>query len=295
MANQVTQKLASQTKKTITLQPKIQQVQKGEGFIQKVIKYVPGRGDLRFKRKDNVTVRMDWMKLFFLIAIPLYSIYGIFTVPFVWQTVVLSVLLHFLTSFGITGCYHRMYSHRAWNAVTPVRLFILIWAAAANQGSVGWWVKNHRAHHKFTDTSKDPYNVKGGFFYAHIGWLIFLPDPEDVGNADISDLIQDPASAFQIRYYDILAIFFGIIFPTLVAGYGWGDFSGGFFFASLLRMSIVHHTTFFVNSLAHYYGEQEYNDLQTAVDSQFTALLTMGEGYHNFHHEFPQDYRNGIK
>jgi stearoyl-CoA desaturase (delta-9 desaturase) len=93
----------------------------------------------------------------------------------------------------------------------------------------------------------------------------------------------------------LVAIGVGIVFPTLLCGLLWGDYRGGFFFASMLRIFFVHHATFFVNSLAHYHGFSTYSDLQSAKDSWITAVLTLGEGYHNYHHEFPSDYRNGIK
>jgi len=85
------------------------------------------------------------------------------------------------------------------------------------------------------------------------------------------------------------------IFPTLVGGFGWGDWKGSFFWAGIIRLCFVHHATFFVNSLAHTLGSTPFADKHTPKDSFFTAILTLGEGYHNFHHEFPKDYRNAIK
>lgn len=87
----------------------------------------------------------------------------------------------------------------------------------------------------------------------------------------------------------------GFIFPTLVAGLGWGDFKGGFIYAAVLRLCFVHHSTFCVNSLAHWLGESPFDDKHTPRDHVITALVTIGEGYHNFHHQFPMDYRNAIK
>jgi len=91
-----------------------------------------------------------------------------------------------------------------------------------------------------------------------------------------------------------LALFMGIIFPTIVCGL-WGDLWGGYFYAAILRQVLVHHNTFMVNSLAHFWGVAPFADEHTPRDSIITALLTFGEGYHNFHHEFPSDYRNAIK
>lgn len=125
--------------------------------------------------------------------------------------------------------------------------------------------------------------------------MMFKQDPAEVGRADISDLDADWMIRFQHKYYVFLGLFLSIGLPTLIAGLGWGDWAGGYFYASLARIVFLHHATFFVNSLAHYLGDQAYSDLHTAFDSVVTALLTLGEGYHNYHHEFPQDYRNGIQ
>jgi len=99
----------------------------------------------------------------------------------------------------------------------------------------------------------------------------------------------------QHKHYGLWALFCGIIFPTLIPGLGWGDWRGGFFYSAIIRLVSVHHATFCVNSLAHYLGDSPYDDKRTPRDHFITAVLTMGEGYHNFHHEFPQDYRNAIK
>jgi stearoyl-CoA desaturase (delta-9 desaturase) len=115
-----------------------------------------------------------------------------------------------------------------------------------------------------------------------------------IGYADVEDLKADPLVMFQHRHYPALALFMGFIFPTLVAGLGWGDWRGGYFYAGVGRLVFVHHATFCVNSLAHYLGETTFDDRHTPRDHFITALITGGEGYHNFHHEFPQDYRNAI-
>lgn len=162
------------------------------------------------------------------------------------------------------------------------------------EGSGRWWCRNHRAHHKFTDTPKDPYNVRKSLFWAHLGWMLVKQDKSEVGVADISDLDKNKVLVLQHRFYPHLVVA-GVILPTLIAGLGWGDWMGGYFYAVVCRLVYVHHSTFFVNSLAHYLGVQHYSDMHSAFDSFITALLSLGEGYHNYHHEFPQDYRNGIK
>jgi stearoyl-CoA desaturase (delta-9 desaturase) len=150
-------------------------------------------------------------------------------------------------------------------------------------------------HHRYTDTPKDPYNAQGGFWYAHVGWMLIKPDPANHAKADIKDLDRDPLIRFQHKYYLYVGPFCAMVFPTLIGGIFWGDWAGSFFYAGAARLFFVHHSTFCVNSVAHYFGEHSYDDDRSPRDHFITALVTFGEGYHNFHHEFPNDYRNGIQ
>jgi stearoyl-CoA desaturase (Delta-9 desaturase) len=149
----------------------------------------------------------------------------------------------------------------------------------------------------FVDTEQDPYSAARGFFYAHVGWMLVKQDKSKSGTRDINinDLTTDPLVAFQHKFYLPIAMFMAFVLPTLVCGLGWGDYWGGYFIAGVARLVFVHHSTFFVNSLAHWAGAATYTDGHTARNSIITAFLTLGEGYHNFHHEFPSDYRNGVE
>jgi len=158
---------------------------------------------------------------------------------------------------------------------------------------VKWWCGGHRVHHRYTDTRKDPYNAKRGFWWAHMGWM--LVNSKNKAKADIRDLQADPIMNFQHTHYGWLGPTMAYLVPALVAYFGWNDFWGGFFYAGVLRLVFVHHATFCVNSMAHWFGAQTYDDERSPRDHILTAVVTIGEGYHNFHHEFPNDYRNGIR
>lgn len=155
------------------------------------------------------------------------------------------------------------------------------------------WSRDHRAHHRYTDTAKDPYSVHTGFFHAHIGWLILKPDPKDLGDADISDLMKDPVVVWQHQHYAETAMMMAYILPCCIGGL-WGDWWGGFVYAGIIRAFLVQQSTFCVNSVAHWFGDHTYDDRNSPRDHVLTALITLGEGYHNFHHEFPSDYRNAV-
>jgi len=237
---------------------------------------------------------VNWIHLAILVLPPTLAIYGSFTTALEWKTLVWGLIMYFWSGMGITMGYHRLWSHRAFSARWIVRAVLILGGAAAFEGSAKWWCRNHRAHHRYTDTTKDPYNAKKGFWYSHLGWMIEKQHLGEIGFADISDLHRDKMIMWQHKYYPLIAFVCGIIFPTLVTGL-WGDLRGGYFYVCMWRTVFVHHATFCVNSLAHWWGDKTYSDFHTAFDSVITAVLTLGEGYHNYHHEFPSDYRNGIR
>merc|ERR1711871_1919131 len=176
---------------------------------------------------------------------------------------------------GITCGYHRLWSHRAFQAHPIVKYLLLVAGTGAFEGSIRWWCRDHRAHHRYTDN--DPYNAKRGFFYSHIGWMLVKQDPKRIGKANIADLNADWAIRWQHRNYLWLAPLISFVLPSIICGFGWGDFRGGFYLAGIARLVFVHHATFCVNSLAHTLGEQTFDDDHTPRDHFLTALVTLGE------------------
>lgn len=239
--------------------------------------------------------RINWLSTSIIFSPLIGLLIGIAFVPLQKPTLYLALLQYFLTGTGITAGYHRLWSHKAYQASFPVEFVLLAWGAAAFEGSARWWCRNHRAHHRYVDTEKDPYSVHKGFWYAHIGWMILKQDSRRAGRVDISDLNAHRGIMFQHRHYLPIALFFGFVFPIALATYGWGDFWGALVYACFGRMFFVHQATFCVNSMAHTFGVQTYSTEHTSFDHVITALVTFGEGYHNYHHEFPHDYRNGIR
>ncbi len=173
-----------------------------------------------------------------------------------------------------------------------MKFFYLLVGASAFQGSALNWARDHRRHHRYVDSDRDPHNIYRGFFYAHIGWLFWKEDV--VGIEYAPDLAKDKMVAWQERHYVAIAIFMGFVFPTLL-GLCFGHPIEGFVFGGVLRILVSNHCTFLINSLAHTVGTRPYSDSQTARDNVLLAILACGEGYHNFHHVFAADYRNGVK
>jgi len=238
---------------------------------------------------------IHWPHLILLTTTPLLAIYGLFTTPIQLNTLMFTWVYYFFTGIGITAGYHRYWSHRAYKARLPLRLLMMLAGTGAVEGSIKWWCRGHRAHHRYTDTDKDPYSTQRGLFWAHLGWMFVVPPRGALGRVDMADLNADPIVRIQHRFYPLLAILMGFLLPFLVCSHFFADPRGGFFFACMLRLVSVHHATFCVNSLAHYLGEASYDDLHTPRDHLLTGLVTFGEGYHNFHHEFPSDYRNAVR
>ena len=242
----------------------------------------------------NILNEIQWVSTLALTITPILAIYGLFTTSWTQPTFWWMMTYYFFTGLGITAGYHRLWAHRAYNASRPLQYFLACMGSGAVQGSIHWWARGHRAHHRYTDTDLDPYGAHFGLFWSHLGWMLVKPRRKP-GVADISDLRKNPVIKFQHKFYIPLLLFWGFGFPTLVPGLLWGDWRGGFFFAAVLRLCLVHHSTFCVNSLAHYLGEASFDNKMTPRDHFLTALVTIGEGYHNFHHQFPMDYRNAIQ
>ncbi len=203
-----------------------------------------------------------------------------------------SFILFGLTGLSITAGYHRCFSHRSYEAGWTMKSILVFLGTLATQGSVLKWTHDHRLHHRFVDTNRDPYSINKGFWYAHCLWLFEKREPMD--QKVVRDLRQDPLLVFQDRYYDLL-VFLTNAGVILALGWIWHDYLGAFVFAFLARLFLLHHATWSINSLAHFWGVQPYSREHSAVNNFFIAWLTFGEGYHNYHHTFPSDYRNGFR
>jgi len=213
-----------------------------------------------------------------------------------WFQVALFVFMFTATGLSITLGYHRLYAHRTFQAHPVVRLLTLLFGAAAFENSVLNWASDHRRHHKHVDHDQDPYDIRKGFFFAHMGWLLFKHLPEAPLD-NVADIRKDRLAMWQHRYVELIGGVIGFGFPALL-GWLWNGpvgALGGFLIAGVARVVAVQHCTFCINSLCHTLGSQPYSSKCSARDSWLMAFLTFGEGYHNFHHAFQNDYRNGVK
>ncbi len=195
-----------------------------------------------------------------------------------------------LTGLGITAGYHRLFTHRSWTAGRVVQAVLLVLGAAAWQNSAITWASAHRRHHRLDhDPARDPYGTTRGFWWSHIGWIIARGRPSTSG---VPDLWASALCRWQHRWYWPIGVLCNVGVPLLL-GLATGRVLGMLLFAGFLRVILVHHSTFLINSACHRWGSRKWDPDSTARDNWGVALLTFGEGYHNFHHAYPTDYRNG--
>lgn len=227
------------------------------------------------------------MHLMGLLAWPLYVAW---TGNIQWAEVMVFGAMLFLGLFGIGVCYHRGLSHRAHEMNPALRFFGLVAASSTAEGSALVWCSDHRRHHVYEDTEKDPYNVKRSFWWAHMGWMLGGPTTSDFSNC--GDLTKLKVVRHQHEHYLwwLLASCFAL---PLALGFLVGRPLETFLLAGFTRLFVINQFTYLINSYAHYFGRRPYSTKITARDSFICAFLTNGEGWHNFHHRFPFDYRNG--
>lgn len=249
------------------------------------------------KDKKKEKQKINWVNTLFLIITPIVAVIGgawlIIEGNVHTATLILGLCWLMASGLAITAGYHRLWAHTTYQANPIIKVFFLLFGAAAFEGSALEWCTDHRNHHRYVDTERDPYNINRGFWYAHIGWLMIL-DQSKRNFDNVEDMSTDYFIKFQHKYYSYIAIFMGFIVPTLIAAL-WHDWLGGLIWVGVMRMVLNHHFTFCINSVCHLFGKQRYSADQTARDNWVTALFTYGEGFHNFHHQFPLDYRNGIR
>jgi stearoyl-CoA desaturase (delta-9 desaturase) len=222
--------------------------------------------------------------------------YEAFTRGFDMAEILTCIFLIYFCGMSITAGYHRLWAHKAYDANGFVRVVLAIGGAMALQNSILHWASDHRVHHRHVDDNDhDPYSAKKGFWYSHIGWMLREYQVHRYSDySNCRDLQKDPIVVWQHKHYLAIMLTANFAIPIFL---GWlnGDIWGMLLLAGVFRLVAVHHITFLINSLAHMWGRQPYTDKNTARDNDILAFFTFGEGYHNFHHIFEYDYRNGVQ
>ena len=208
----------------------------------------------------------------------------------------LSFLAFYLwTGLGITVGYHRLFTHRAFETSTALRVVFAIAGSMAIQGPVSRWAADHRRHHMHTDRPGDPHSpAEGGLWHAHLAWL-FVGDKTSIARY-APDLLEDPALRPIERGY-VAWVVLSLGLPALLGGaYGGPERAlAGLLFAGLARICLLQHVTWCVNSICHRFGAQAFHTGDQSRNNRVIALLALGEGWHNNHHAFPSSARQGLR
>jgi len=255
-----------------------------------MVKSIPGTISHHWKEGN-----INWPMGIYIALVHVAAVNGAFKAQYAsYETLLWAFVLWPISGFGITVGVHRLWSHKAYEAHWSFRFLLMLFNSIANQGSIFHWARDHRVHHKFSETDADPHNATRGFFFAHMGWLFVKkhPDVVKVGRTmDFSDLKADPIVYWQKKLDPWFALYMCYVFPAQVAAKYWGeDFWTGFFVAGALRYCVVLHFTWFVNSAAHLYGDHPYDVMSYPAENPFVSWCSVGEGWHNWHHKYPYDY-----
>ncbi|XP_003745207.1 acyl-CoA desaturase-like [Galendromus occidentalis] len=238
--------------------------------------------------------RVAWGCSMKLIVIHILGIYSLVFLGHVsWSTLAFQFVYLVLSGLSVTAGAHRLWTHRSYKARTPFRTFLMLCNTIAAQNDIYEWCRDHRVHHKFSDTNADPHNIDRGLFFSHIGWLMIKkhPDVYKYGSRiDCSDLIGDPVVRFNMRYYGWLVLLFSFGLPTLLPHFLFGDAVLPLFMLCFLRLTLSFNFTWSVNSFAHHVGDRPFDRNMKPSEVLWVSVVAAGEGWHNYHHTFPHDY-----
>lgn len=248
-------------------------------------------------KKNKYKAQIVWRNVALFAALHVGSVIGLYQFLFVakWATSFWCVFCWIVSGVGITAGAHRLWSHKGYKAKTPLKVLLVMMNCVSFQNDIIEWSRDHRCHHKWMDSDADPHNVNRGFFFSHMGWLLVKKHPmikKKGETLDLSDLKSDPLLMFQRKYYLPLVAIFCFLLPTVIPVYLWGESAlVAFYTAALFRYCFTLHATWFINSAAHTFGYRPYDINISPAESLWTTITAFGEGGHNYHHTFPQDYR----
>ncbi|XP_017785886.1 PREDICTED: acyl-CoA Delta(11) desaturase-like [Nicrophorus vespilloides] len=247
-------------------------------------------------KPEERKMQLVWRNIILFVYLHLGALYGIYLLftgasifTFFW-----AMFLYQCGGLGITAGAHRLWAHKSYKAKWPLRALLTFFNTLAFQDAVVDWARDHRMHHKYSETDADPHNAKRGFFFAHVGWLLCRKHPEvkqKGKNIDLSDLYDDPILRFQKKHYLILMPLVSFVMPTAVPMILWNETFLNAFMVNLFRYTLTLNATWLVNSAAHIFGDKPYDRFINPSENISVSILAMGEGWHNYHHTFPWDYK----
>jgi stearoyl-CoA desaturase (delta-9 desaturase) len=253
--------------------------------------------------------RAEQVALFLFIAIPFLALLAAIPVAWGWglgwRDVVIALVMYLIAGHGITVGFHRFFTHGAFKAKRPLKIAMAIAGSLAIEGPVVRWVADHRKHHAFSDREGDPHSpwrygetvpaLIKGLYHAHVGWLF---DVEQTNQRKYApDLLKDPDIVKVSNAFPAL-VAVSLLLPPLVGGlvtWSWQGALTAFFWGSLVRVALLHHVTWSINSICHALGERPFKSRDKSGNVWWLAVLSMGESWHNLHHADPTCARHGVE
>ncbi|CAG5030591.1 unnamed protein product [Parnassius apollo] len=247
-------------------------------------------------RETNEKTVIVYENVFLYSIYHISALYGLYiaVTSAKWQTILLAYVLWALSIGGTTVGSHRLWTHRAYKAKMPLQILLMICTSIACQGTATNWIRDHRMHHKYSDTNADPHNAKRGFFFSHIGWLLTRKHSELKRLSKtiyMDDIYNNPVLRFQKKYAGPVIGSCCFILPTLIPMYFWNETLNSAWHLTMLRFVLNIHAISLVNSVAHKWGYRPYDKKISPVENSSVSFFTLGEGFHNYHHAFPWDYK----
>ncbi|XP_049614785.1 acyl-CoA desaturase [Syngnathus scovelli] len=236
-----------------------------------------------------------WRNVVLMTLLHIGALYGVLLIPSAsLSTLLWSTLCFLISALGVTAGAHRLWSHRSYKATVPLKIFLAMANSMSFQNDIYEWARDHRVHHKYSETDADPHNAVRGFFFAHIGWLLVRKHPDVIEKGrklELHDLLADKVVMFQRNHYKMSVLVMCFLVPMFVPWYFWGESLWvAYFVPALLRYTLVLNATWLVNSAAHMWGNRPYDQSINPRENKFVTFSAIGEGFHNYHHTFPYDY-----
>tara|TARA_B110000014_G_scaffold261149_1_gene252313 strand:- start:3355 stop:4239 length:885 start_codon:yes stop_codon:yes gene_type:complete len=249
--------------------------------------------------------RLPGERLSLIVSLPFLSvhigaIYALTVSPSLFALFIVG-LMYFIRMFGITAGFHRLFSHRSFKTNRLFQFFLAYSATCSAQMGPIWWASHHRHHHKYTEQIEDSHTpTLKGFFWAHVGWIM-SPANSPTKEKYVEDLMKYPELRWLDKYHYFapfsLAVFLYVLGEYMAVNYSQYNTNGmelllwGFFVSTVF----LYHATFMVNSVCHVFGHRTYDTKDESVNNLLVAILTLGEGWHNNHHAFPNSEKQGHK
>lgn len=248
-------------------------------------------------RWNEFETKIKWVNATFLVLFHCVCLYFVLTFPYRKHPYLFFWAWFFgeLAALGVTAGAHRLWAHRTYKAKLPLRIFLAICYCCSGMNKMFNWVRDHRVHHKYTDTEADPHDSNRGFWFSHVGWLMLKKKPAVVEcgkGVDMTDILEDPVIQFVDKYFIILSPLCAIILPVFIPVYFFNQSLKYTFISQVfMRYPWILNAAWSVNSFAHIFGYHSYDKSINPTENAWVAFFSFGEGWHNYHHVFPWDYK----